>query len=274
MKVNSTMKKMMTTIPKELDWQDVRDIINARSYVVYGRSGTGKTTIAGTFPKPMLYLNIRDNGTDSISDVEGIQVLNIHNFDDLEMTYWWLAKNIKRFKTVVLDTITQLNELAVKAQLLEIGKQDVNPGDWGTMTKRDWGAAAGLMKQWISRFCDLSSKGIEIVFLAQDKVFNIGDEQDDDQLLKPYIGPNTSPSVAALLNASVGMIAYTYVRLRHVKRQINGKKKEVSKIEYCLRVGPDPDVLTKIRKPIGVEVPSFIINATYEDIINIITGEE
>lgn len=61
-----------------------------RSYVFYGRSGTGKTTAASTFPKPMLLLDAKDRGTDSISDVPGIDVLDVQTYDEFETAYWYL----------------------------------------------------------------------------------------------------------------------------------------------------------------------------------------
>jgi hypothetical protein len=55
----------------------VQEVKYNGSTALYGRSGTGKTTLSASWPKPILYLNIKDNGTDSISDVEDIDVVHI-----------------------------------------------------------------------------------------------------------------------------------------------------------------------------------------------------
>ena len=44
----------------------VHKLENAISALFYGRSGTGKTTLSATFPKPLLILDIAEKGTDSI----------------------------------------------------------------------------------------------------------------------------------------------------------------------------------------------------------------
>ena len=64
-----------------------------RSFLFYGRSGTGKTTLAGTFPTPILILDIGDKGTDSISDIEDCYVWEITEWDDIEIAYYYLKAN-------------------------------------------------------------------------------------------------------------------------------------------------------------------------------------
>ena len=44
--------------------------LNQRKLVViYGKSNTGKTVFSSTFPKPMLYLSICDDGSNPIANV-------------------------------------------------------------------------------------------------------------------------------------------------------------------------------------------------------------
>jgi hypothetical protein len=38
-------------------------------------------------------------------------------------------------------------------------------------------------------------------------------------------------------------------------------------------VGPDPIYITKIRKPRSIEPPKLIVDPSYEDIVNIIKGD-
>jgi hypothetical protein len=257
--------------PDELDFKDVADIVKPRSYVFYGRSGSGKTTLSSTFPKPLLLLDVRDEGTDSIADVEDVKVLEINEWEDIERAYWWIKRHPKAFKTVVMDTVTQLQQAAVLHVLKGKKKDTSRAGDWGTMSKREWGDVAQLMKTWVVNFRDLP---VEMVFLAQDRMFNFDeDEGSADEQLSPEIGPRLSPSVASALNAAVGVIGNTYTRSRAYKKEINGKKVEREKIEYCLRIGPSPLYVTKIRKPRGITAPAFIVDPTYDDIISAIKGE-
>jgi hypothetical protein len=133
------------------DVKPIADIQRFPSFVLYGRSGTGKTTLAATFPKPILYLDVKDEGTDSIADVEGIMVKDIRTFEDFELVYWSLQKDASRFKTIVIDTVSQLQQIVVLEHAASMkrkrGAENRQAGDWGTLTKRDWGDIAGLMKR-------------------------------------------------------------------------------------------------------------------------------
>jgi len=252
-------------------FKNISDIERFRSFVLYGRSGTGKTTLAATFPKPILYLDVRDEGTDSIADVPDIKVLEVSEFAELEETYWWLKQN-PEFRTIVIDTVSQLQQIVVEEQASK-KKSKGRPGDWGTLTKRDWGDIAALMKEWLINYRDLSKLEMDVVFIAQDRTFNFDEDEEGEGVLAPEVGPALSPSIARTLNAAVSMIGNTFIRSRDVVKEVNGKKKRLQKIEYCLRIGPNPVYITKVRKPKSTEAPSVIVDPRYEDILEIINGE-
>jgi phage nucleotide-binding protein len=270
------MQARMTTtksLPND-DWgvTKVSDIERHRSFVFYGRSGTGKTTLASTFPAPILLLDIRDEGTDSISDMD-VDVKEIHEPDDMEEIYWKIKKDPSRYKTIVLDTISQWQQMVIE-HLAKDKKSGKRAGDWGSMRKQDWGDVAARLKEWLINFRDLSKLGMNVVFIAQDRAFNFDeDESEGAEQLTPEIGPQLMPSVVKTLNAAVSMIGNTFIRQRVSKKQVNGKEKTERRIEYCLRVGPNPVYVTKVRKPRDIEAPSVIINPTFEDIMEIIKGE-
>lgn len=246
-----------------------------RSFAFYGKSGTGKTTLASTFPGPIILLDIRDEGTDSISDVEGIKVREIEDFDDFEDSYHWLKKDkASRYKTVVVDTVSQLQQLVVGEIIGEKGRGGKKAGDWGSMTKQDWGAVSGKMKEWLVNYRDLTKSGYQVVFIAQDRVFNMGDEEEaPDNQIAPEVGPALSPAIAKVLNASVSVIGNTFIRSKIVVKEVKGKKKKIEKIEYSLRLGPSSVYITKVRKPREIEAPAFIVDPTYEDILEVIKGK-
>jgi hypothetical protein len=256
----------------------IADVKHSRSTVLYGRSGSGKTTLASTWPKPILYLDISDRGTESIADVEGIDAKEIASFEELEDTLLWLIRNPKKYKTVVLDTLSQLQEVLI-VEVAENqpkkmrGAKDKRPGDFGTLTKGDWGAVGGKMKSIITDFRDLE---MEVVFIAQDRVFGAEEDDDADQIT-PEVGPRLMPSVKSHLNASVSVIGHTFCRRKLIKKKDPkkpGKTKTTERTEYCLRLGPNSVYTTKIRKPRKIEVPDFIIDPTYEDVVEIIKGVE
>lgn len=258
-------------IPDELPVKDLK-VSDHRSFVFYGRSGTGKTSLASTFPKPILYMDVKDKGTDSIMDVAKIKLLTVDEIDDFELAYWWLKENPKAYKTVVIDTMSQLQQIAIVEQSIKKGKKDTSrAGDWGSLTKRDWGDIAADLKEWIIRYRDLP---MNVVFIAQDRSFNFdSDENEDEGVIMPEIGPALMPSVTKVLNAAVSMIGNTFIREKTIIKEVRGKKRERRRMEFCLRVGPNPVYTTKIRKPRSIEAPELIVDPSYEEIMEVIKGE-
>lgn len=220
-----------------------------------------------------------DRGVASVADVKNLDVLEVGDWDAFEDAYWWLKANPKKYKTVVVDTVTNLQQLCVLKILSK--KKKVNTekaGDWGTMSRRQWGDVASKMKTFITNLRDLP--GINVVFIAQDRVFNFNDDEDDedesnDEHLAPEVGPQLSPSVAKHLNASVSIIGNTFIRRRHTADRKVGKRVVKGKTitEYCMRLGPNPIYITKLRKPKNVEPPSILVDPSYKEIIALVKGE-
>src|SRR5882724_1353442 len=94
------------------------------SMLVYGESGRGKTAFASTFPKPILLLDIDEKGTDTIAKVPGIDVIHIEDWHELEQTYWFLKSKEHPYQTVVIDQITQMQDLAMAYVRGESSKTD------------------------------------------------------------------------------------------------------------------------------------------------------
>jgi hypothetical protein len=254
--------------------QDVADVSGTSSYLFYGRSGTGKTTLAASFPKPLLLLDIRDKGTGSIIDVKGVRVLEVENLDDIEEIYYYLRDDKHNYKTVVFDTLTEMQKLVMKSVVLGKNKNkkvdESRIGDWGSMAKRDWGDVAGIMNKWIADFRDLD---IKIVFLAQERVKNVDeDEEGDDNQLTPEVGPAVMPSIATTLNAAVNVIANTFISMKRSSIVKGNKKSYKEEPLYQLGTGPSPIYVRKFRKPKSAELPRSIPNPTYDDIEDIQKG--
>ena len=79
----SAGKPSPKTKPSELPVRDPGSKQKGRAWVFYGRAGSGKTTLAGSFPGPILVLDCKDDGDDSVSDVTGLKVMDITETQDL-----------------------------------------------------------------------------------------------------------------------------------------------------------------------------------------------
>lgn len=273
---NSKKSSVKKSLQNDGFFQDLEDIENHKTFVIYGPPGTGKTTLAGTFPPPICYIDIRDQGTGVLKGVKGVKVKQLIDLEDLDEVLLRLRKNREGFNTVVLDTVSQLQQMLVEEHLagkkLKKGKR---PGDWGTMSMQDWGTVTGEMKKKIIDFRDLADDGMNVVFLAQQKISREDAEEREGSgyVLATTVGPSVSASVAEVLNGSVAVVASTFNRVKRIKKEVDGKKKTITKIEFCLRLGANPTYVSKVRKPLDVEVPPLLVNPTYDDLIAIMNGE-
>lgn len=232
--------------------------------MVYGRSGTGKTTFAATFPKPMLLLDIREKGTDSISNVEGVDRIEVQDWDDIESIYWYVKNGKgKKYKTVAIDQVSQMQELALIEALAIRNK---SPGD--QISKADFGVAAGLMKTWILNYRDLIDEEKHVLLISHDRITGT-DEDGDEGQIDPSVGPRLMPSLASFVNGAVKFIGHTYIRESFDLK--GGKRKR--EVAWAMRLGPHSSYTTKIRSPVGSPVPGSIDNPTFDKLVAIMRGE-
>lgn len=229
----------------------------------YGRAGSGKTTLSSTFPKPILHLDVREKGTDSISDVKGVDTISVESWDDFEAIYWYLASKEHEYKTVVVDAVSQLQDYAVEQAM-----KDENKSESDIVSKRQWGQAAGKMKSWLISYRDLIDEGINVIFLAHDRTTD-GEEGEDGELT-PSVGPRVMPSVASILTGSVKVIGNTFIRELHEK-QANGKMNR--RVVYSMRLGPHAYYNTKVRQPKGSYTPDIIEDPNYEKLVQVMKGD-
>ena len=247
------------------DITPVGDVENPRSWAVYGAPGTGKTTLLSSFPKPILLLDIKEKGTDSIRDVKGVDVAEIESIGQFETVYWRLKKGKLKYKTVGIDTTTQLQQLYVE----DVSGSD-EPMGFGSLTQRQFGEVSGRMKRAIVDYRDLD---LETVFLSQQRIFEPREDEVDDGNVATEVGPALMPSIATTLNSNVNFIGQTFKRQKITKKEEGKKVVKIKKIQFCLLVGPNDVRLSKIRKPKNVVPPEFLINPTYADLIEAIEGE-
>ena len=82
--------------------------------LVYGRAGTGKTTLCGTAPAPLIIS--AEAGLLSLAH-KSIPVIKIENLDNLWAAYTWIStdKRAAQFKTICIDSISEIGEVVLAA---------------------------------------------------------------------------------------------------------------------------------------------------------------
>lgn len=237
--------------------------------LLYGRGGTGKTTVAASWPGPRLILDIRERGTDSVTSVKDTFVLRIEQWEDLEDIFWELEAGRTEYKTVILDALHPLQALAIQWAKSDRLGRDAGPTE--QTTKHDFMRASGMLQTWLQNFIDLQDKGLHVVFLCHDK-HRDGGGDDEDGMIAPEVGPNLMPSVSSMVIGGVKIVGHTFIR-EEVTRAKRVGVKPVRKMQYCLRLGPHGFYNTKVRSNKELFVPEYLIDPTFESIVEVMKGE-
>lgn len=268
MKIKKKVKEKSSK-PKgvESKIKDLTDFEEPLITVIWGRSGHGKTTTAATWPKPILLIDVNDKGAESAKSKSlkkgDIKVLECITADDLEEAIEYVHDNPTLYKTVVIDHMTQVQELYKQRIMQEEGKSK--------MTQPMFGTLSGYMKDFIMDVRSLVDDGIYPVFLAQDRTDEV--ETSDEDLLDPDVGPAMTPAVQKFLIASSKIVGRQYIASYEEKKKVNGVPKKVPITEYRLFIGPNPYYATKIRKPKGAYCPDYLVDPKFEDLLAITKGE-
>lgn len=266
-------KKKTSRPTDNTDYGDIADMIEEVSAVespmtalFYGKSGTGKTTLMATFPKPLLLLDIREKGTESIANVEGVKVLRVKDWDQLEQAFWYLKSGKSKFASVGLDQVGQMQTIGMEAIRAE---KRLDPEE--TFSQKNWGSLSGKMQTWLENFRNLQDDGLNVGFLAHDKVRGGEDDDSEDGQIAPNVGARLMPSVVSTLNGMVSIIGNTFIREKFLK--VDGKKER--QVQYCLRIGPHAYYDTKIRRPKDAgPIPEVVVNPSYKKLLAISRGED
>ena len=230
---------------------------NEMKVLVYGPNGTGKTYMTGTFPGPVLVLDINEKGTKSLIGT-GAKKREIQTFEMFQMAYWYLKSGKHPYKTVVLDNVTTLQEMAMRYIMGKEADIDISK-DMEMPTERDWGGVSQVMKRWLIDFRNLP---MNVVFIAQERRSS-DDDLENDQVT---VFPQVSASVRAILGAAVDVIGNTYIR---EIEDANGKVI----VRYCMRVAANQKYMAKCRVPRGAKCPIAIVNPSYQALRKIMNGE-
>ena len=224
-------------------------------FLFYGKTGSGKTTLAGTFLKP-LFLDINENGTGSV-DNKDAQMISIKSYDDFNEFIMNIDEYYSKLKwgSLIIDTIGKLQELNLN-YLSKGGKIMIN----------HYGDSTNEMEQILLKLIDYcQSKDIYLVFNAHERDNTVADESTGE-ILNPSVGPQLTPKLSEWLQAICSIVGH----LRKVE-----KKNDLGQsqgIYYCIKIGADPVFKTKVRVPKDKVKANVIANPTCEKLMSVLNG--
>jgi len=250
--------------------------------MLYGKSGTGKTELWGTFPGPIL-VAICSGGKkpgelrtlDTPANRKGNRIQEVALEHSQELVTLSQGVVAKGFRTIVLDHVTGFQDL-VLGEI--IGRPVPEQKSWGIAQQQDYAQCALQCKEKIRHMLDLD---INVVLVGQERE---NEKPPESELIQPSVGVATTPSLAGWLNTAVDYIAHTFIRDAYEttfqtvgKTQIPVKKAKLTAqglpaVEYCLRTAPSAIYMTKFRIPKGTGDKGIIVDPSYDKIMAAIRG--
>jgi hypothetical protein len=128
--------------------------------LVFGRNKQGKTYFAATAPKPFI-VDINEKGTKSVRHT-GADVFHAKSWQDITFAYWYLHEAKHKYKSVILDTLTGMQNVCMSHVLKKALDRDPNRPP-KTPSQRDWGAMAEYMVPLILNYRNLP---MHVIFCA------------------------------------------------------------------------------------------------------------
>jgi hypothetical protein len=201
-------KKVLT--PANLGKLEVSTVAETSTFInviLYGDSGVGKTRLAGTASlvpemSPVLFLDI-EGGVKSLAHLyRDVHVIRIKTFDELQMAYNELFDGGHPYKTVVVDSLTEVQKFGMyhimKNAVAADGNRDPDLPGIG-----EWGKNTNQVEKFVRAFRDLPLNTIFTALKMEDR--------------NPRTGvtttlPSLSGKLARNVSALVDVVGFFYVK--------------------------------------------------------------
>lgn len=230
----------------------IGDIEQSNLWVVYGKSNTGKTWVSSTFPKPIIYAQVGDDGSHTIQGVEGIDVILIKSVQDLKD----FAKEIlrdKKYATVVVDTFSMFTSEWTNEKVVKKGKR---------MTQQLWGDLKTDTEDLIKDFSKAAKSHIVVL--------NCHETTDSIEGMEDEIAPDVRPSVSKGARTYLEGMANYGIHTVKITREVTKGNSTKEVVKYAADIGPNPYYWTKFQIDPSIKLPKRIINPTYDKIMDLI----
>lgn len=188
------------------------DYINV---LFYGASGVGKTVLAGSADevpdmRPVLMIDV-EGGTLSLKNTHpDVNVVRVQSWDDMQKVYDALYRGDHDYKTVILDSLTEIQKFSMYNIMKGLMQSDPDR-DPDVPGMREWGKNIEQIRRLVRAFRDLPMHTIFTALVAIDKDAKTGVMQ-----ARPSLSGKLSGEVAGY----VDIVAYLYTKVSdaHVRR--------------------------------------------------------
>ena len=233
---------------------DISELGQRNLWVPWGKSGTGKTKFVASLPKPLLYIRVGDDGSNTIANVDGIKAIHAETLEQLKEIGKELQKD-KKFTSAAVDTFSMITNVWIDQNITQKKKK---------MTQQAWGDLKVETEELIKIFHEVAATHIVALTCHES---NDSIEGMEDEII-PDFRPNTTKGARTYLE---GMANYG-IHMAKMKKTVikDGVEKEV--VRYVGHLGANSYYWTKLQIDPDIKVPDAVVNPTYDKIMKIING--
>lgn len=180
------------------------------SILIYADPGVGKTTLAGTLPPGETFIVNTEAGVGPLIGTGHVVFkMDSENVKDIQNLYAYLRTEDHPFKYVVLDNISELEQLFILS--LTRGRTKDLP------EIREYGDAAFKMRENLHLFRDLTERGITVIFNAWEMPLKI---RENDGVLVTKLFPKLGVKIAPEVCGKVNIVGHLEVHEKSGRRWI------------------------------------------------------
>ena len=103
--------------------------------LIYGEPGSGKTTLIGTAPKPILIIDFEAGADIRLAGEKDIDILTIYSYKELKEALPWIRTQ-SEYKTIAFDGFSVFVGQLMREILEERNKASPTFYEWGLLTER------------------------------------------------------------------------------------------------------------------------------------------
>jgi len=221
-------------------------------WVIYGKSGSGKTHLSASFPKPLLYVQIGDDGANTIASVKGIDGIRIKEVSDLKDLLEEVQEDTK-YKTVVVDTFSMVTNEWTDEKVVSKKKR---------MTQQLWGDLK-IAQEELIKAAHKAAKNHIIVLTCHESTDSIEGMEDE---ITPDVRPSVSKGARTYLE---GMANYG-IHTTKIVKEISTNSGMKESIKYAVDIGANLYYWTKLQISSDIKIPARIVNPSYDKIVAVI----